>query len=108
MCQIWTSKILFAKEDDIATDAEDLHFALSDAQPPRLAIIETALMSMLSETFESLNPKAAYADYDLLRGDTALRVIDRAVEPGLAALDLEWTDEALEEPTDAVVFCSFV
>lgn len=91
----------FAKEDDIATDAEDLHFALSDAQPPRLAIIETALMDILSETFESLSPKAAYADYDLLSGDTALRVIDRAVEPGLAALDLEWTDEALEEPTDA-------
>jgi len=44
----------FAKEDDIATDAEDLHFALSDAQPPRLAIIETALMDILSETFESL------------------------------------------------------
>ena len=91
----------FAKEDDIATDAEDLHFALSDAQPPRLAIIETALMGILSETFESLSPKAAYADYDLLSGDTALRVIDRAVEPGLAALDLDWTEEALEEPTDA-------
>jgi type II secretory pathway component PulL len=30
-----------------------------------------------------------------------LRVIDRAVEPGRAALDLDWTEETLAQPSDA-------
>ena len=47
-----------------------------------------------------MKPKAAFADYDLLSGDQALLVIDRAVEPGLAGLDLDWTEETLSEPTD--------
>jgi len=90
----------FAKEDDIASGADDLHFALSDTQPPRLAIIENAVMDILSETFDTLKPKAAFADYNLLSGDQALLVIDRAVEPGIAALDLDWTEETLAQPTD--------
>lgn len=90
----------FVKEDDIASSAEDLHFALSDAQPPRMAIVDTALMNIVTETFGTLNPKAAYVDYDLLSGDAAILVIDRAVEPGLAALDLDWTEETLAQPAD--------
>ncbi len=91
----------FAKEDDIASAAEGLHFALSDTQPPHLAVIESGVMDILAETFADMNPKAAYADYDLLSGDKAMLVIDRAVEPGIAALDLDWTDEALVEHTDS-------
>ena len=90
----------FAKEDDIASNADDLHFALSDTQPPHLAIVENVVMDVLTDTLAGLKPKAAYADYDLLRGDTALLVIDRAVEPGIAALDLEWTEEKLTQPSD--------
>ena len=90
----------FAKEDDIASNAEGLHFALSDTQPPHLAIIENTVMEILKETLGGLKPKAAYADYDLLAGNTALLVIDRAVEPGVAALDLDWTEEKLAQPTD--------
>ena len=90
----------FAKEDDIATSAEDLHFALSEIQPPHFAVIENSVMDILNDTLGGLKPKAAYADYDVLSGDTALRVIDRAVEPGVAALDLEWTEEKLAHPTD--------
>ena len=90
----------FAKEDDIASGAEDLHFALSDTQPPRLAVIEKSVMEILSGTFEGFKPKAAYADYDVLSGDQAMLVIDRAVEPGIAALDLDWTEEKLVQPSD--------
>ena len=90
----------FTKEDDIASSADDLHFALSDTQPPRLAVIEKTVMDILNDTLGGLKPKAAYADYDVLSGDTALLVIDRAVEPGIAALDLEWTEEKLAQPTD--------
>ena len=97
----------FAKEDDIASSAVDLHFALSDAQPPRLAVVETDLMTILTETFEALTPKAAYADYDVLSGDAALLVIDRAVEPGIAALDLDWTEESLAQPTDGELATMF-
>lgn len=90
----------FAKEDDIASSADDLHFALSDAQPPRLAVIENSVMDILRETFGTLKPKAAYADFDVLSGEIALQVIDRAVEPGIAALDLDWTEEKLVQLTD--------
>ena len=90
----------FAKEDDIASNAEGLHFALSDAQPPHVAVIESSVMDVLTRTFDGLKPKAAYADYDVLSGDQAMLVIDRAVEPGIAALDLDWTEEALAQPTD--------
>ena len=90
----------FAKEDDIASSADGLHFALSDTQPPRLAVVENAVMVILADTLEGLKPKAAYADYDVLSGDEALLVINRAVEPGIAALDLDWTEESLAQPTD--------
>lgn len=90
----------FAHEDDIANAAEDLHFALSDAQPPRMAVIDRDVMGRLLDTLGALKPKAVYADFDLLSGETALRVIDRAVEPGQAAIDLEWTEENLREPSD--------
>ncbi len=90
----------FAREDDIANGADDLHFALTDEQPPHLAVIDTDVMDRLMETLGGLRPKAAYADYDLLLGDRALHVIDRAVEPGRAALDLDWTDEALTRVSD--------
>jgi len=90
----------FAKEDDIANNTDELHFALSNAQPPKMAIVDIALMDALMETLAGLKPKAAYADFDVLEGDAALRVIDRAVEPGIAGLDLDWTEEVLSEPTD--------
>jgi len=90
----------FAKEDDIASSTDSLHFALSDSQPPHLAIIDKSLMDLLANRLGALKPKAAYADYDLLGGEKAMLVIDRAVEPGIAALDLEWTEEILAEPTD--------
>ena len=90
----------FAKEDDIASSADDLHFALSDTQPPAMAVIDTTVMDALIETLGGLNPKAAYADYDVLDGATAILVIDRAVEPGIAALDLDWTEEVLTELSD--------
>jgi len=97
----------FAREDDIAANAEDVHFALSTDQPPKLAVIDTSVMDSLIATLGALKPKAAYADYDLLTGERALRVIDRAVEPGIAALDLDWTDETLDEPSDADLSAQF-
>lgn len=97
----------YAKDDDIASHADTLHFALSDAQPPKLAIIETGLMDSLGEVLGGLKPKAAYADYDVVMGDTALLVIDRAVEPGLATLDLDWTEETLNQPTDVELVSLF-
>ncbi len=93
----------FAREDDIANSAEDLHFALSDAQPPRLAVIDSAVMDVLTERLSGVKPKAAYADYDVLSGESAILVIDRAVEPGLSAVDLDWTEETLAQPTDAAL-----
>jgi len=97
----------FAREDDIAASADDIHFALSSDQPPQLAVIDKTVMDSLVETLGGLKPKAAYADYDLLTGDRALRVIDRAVEPGQAALDLDWTEETLEAPSDAELAAQF-
>jgi len=97
----------FAREDDIAANADDIHFALSSEQPPQLAVIDKSVMDSLVETLGGLKPKAAYADYDLLTGDNALRVIDRAVEPGQAALDLDWTEETLDEPSDAALAAQF-
>jgi len=91
----------FAREDDIAAGAEATHFALSSEQPPHIAVVEKSVMQSLTETLGILRPKAAYADYDLLEGDTALLVIDRAVEPGRAAIDLAWTKEKLTELPDA-------
>lgn len=85
----------FAREDDIAVSADLLHFALSSDQPPHLAIIDISVMDDMIETLGALKPKAAYANYDLLRGEQAIRVIDHAVEPGIAALDLDWTQETL-------------
>lgn len=90
----------FAREDDIAGNPDDIHYALSADQPPHLAVIDKSIMDAVVDTFGGLKPKAAYVDYDLLRGDRAVLVIDRAVEPGLAALDLNWTNESLLEPTD--------
>lgn len=90
----------FAREDDIANNADDLHFALSDGQPPHLAVVDKDVMNRVLETFGVLRPKAIFADYDLLIGKEALRVIDRAVKPGRAALDLDWTDEVLETLID--------
>ena len=90
----------FAKEDDIASSVDSLHFALSDAQPPHLAVVGNSVMDILMESLGRLKPKAAYADYDVLLGDAALFVIDRVVEPGIAALDLDWTEEKLARPTD--------
>ena len=55
----------FAKEDDIANGADALHFALSDSQPPRLAVIDNAVIHFLIDGTGGLKPKAAYADYDL-------------------------------------------
>ncbi len=93
----------FAREDDIATPADALHFALSEEHPPRLAIIEKSIMDELSNYLVTLKPKAAYVDYDLLKGDQAIRVIDRAVEPGRCALDLEWVDSELLDLTPAQI-----
>lgn len=98
----------FAREDDIAASAETIHFALSSEQPPKLAVIDKSVMESLIETLGQLKPKAAYADYDLLSGDSAIRVLDRAVEPGLSALDLDWTEETLSEPSDADLAAQFV
>ncbi len=97
----------FAREDDIAASAETLHFALSSDQPPKLAVVDKSVMDSLVETLRGLKPKAAYADYDLLEGEHALRVIDRAVEPGQAALDLDWTEETLDELSDAALAAKF-
>jgi len=97
----------FAREDDIAANADDVHFALSADQPPKLAVIDKSVMESLIETLGSLKPKAVYADYDLLTGDRALQVLDRAVEPGIAALDLNWTEETLEAPSDADLAAQF-
>ena len=65
-----------------------------------MAIIDMSIMDALTETLGVLRPKAAYADYDLLEGERAILVIDRAVEPGIAGLDLDWTEEPLDEPSD--------
>ena len=97
----------FAREDDIANSADDLHFSLSDRQPPRLAVIDNAVMDLLVEGTAGLKPKAAYADYDLLSGESAVLVIDRTVEPGLAAIDLDWTEENLTQPTDSELAALF-
>jgi len=91
----------FAREDDIASSADDLHFALSDDQPPRLAVIDQDVMGQLGVSLINLRPKAAYMDYDLLEGEQAILVIDRAVEPGQAALDLDWVEAELVQPPDA-------
>jgi hypothetical protein len=63
-------------------------------------VIEKSVMDILIGAFDGLKPKAAYADYDLLSGDQALLVIDRAVEPGIAGLDLDWTEDALAQPPE--------
>ena len=97
----------FAKEDDIANGADALHFALSDSQPPRLAVIDNAVMDFLIDGTGGLKPKAAYADYDVLSGESAVLVIDRAVEPGLSAIDLDWTEEDLVKPTDSELAALF-
>jgi len=97
----------FAREDDIASHADDLHFALSEAQPPRLAVIDQDVMKRLLDALGGLRPKAVYTDYDLLIGDKALQVIDRAVEPGQAALDLDWTEETLLQPNDGELAAMF-
>ena len=39
----------FAKEDDIANSVDDLHFALSDSQPPKMAVVDTSIMEALLE-----------------------------------------------------------
>lgn len=90
----------FAREDDIASSADDLHFALSDAQPPRLAIVDKLVMERLNEAIAGLRPRAAYVDYDLLEGEQAILVLDRAVEPGQAGLDLDWVESELVQPSD--------
>lgn len=90
----------FAREDDIASSADKLHFALSDDQPPRLAILDLNVMDQLSTALINLRPRGAYVDFDLLDGDQAVLVLDRAVEPGHAALDLDWVEADLIKPTD--------
>ncbi len=97
----------FAREDDVAAGSDITHFALSSEQPPHLAIVSKSVMDVLTDTLGGLKPKAAYADYDVLNGDQAVRVIDRAVEPGRAALDLDWTEETLTEPTDSALAGAF-
>ena len=97
----------FAREDDIATPADGLHFALSEEQPPRLAIIEKSIMGELSTYFAVLKPKAVYTDYDLITGDQAVHIIDRAVEPGQCTLDLDWIDSELLDLTPAQIADQF-
>ncbi len=99
----------FAREDDIAGSADALHYALSDAQPPRLAVVDRAQMEVLLATLETmgLRATAAYADYDLLAGETAVRVLDRVVEPGVAAVDPDWTDAPNVQPSDTDLVALF-
>jgi len=97
----------FAKEDDIANGSESLHFALSDSQPPRIAVVDIEVMDRLIKVLGALRPKAVYADYDLLQGETAIQVIDRVVEPGIAALDLDWTQEPLVKLSDTELASRF-
>jgi len=97
----------FTREDDVAASSETTHFALSTEQPPNLAIVDKAVMDEIRETLGGLKPKAAYADYDILQGDQAVLVIDRAVEPGRASIDLDWTEETLTQPTDAALAAAF-
>ena len=99
----------FAREDDIASAADDLHFALSDAQPPRLAVMSRAQLQDVIGTCRAagLQVKAAFADYDILSGDQGVLVIDRAVEPAQAAVDLDWTDAPLAQPSDADLAAEF-
>ena len=97
----------FAREDDVAASSETTHFALSMEQPPHLAIVDKAVMDLIGENLGGLKPKAAYADYDVLQGDQAVLVIDRAVEPGRASLDLDWTEETLSELTDPALAEAF-
>jgi len=73
----------FVKEDDIANGADALHFALSETQPPRLAVIDTVVMDILVETLAGVKPKAAYADYDVLKGESAILVLDGSYRFGL-------------------------
>ena len=51
----------FAREDDIADSADNIHFVLSSDQPPQLAVIDKSVMDSLVETLGGLKPKAAYA-----------------------------------------------
>ena len=97
----------FAREDDIATPADGLHFALSEEQPPRLAIIEKSIMDELSTYFAALKPKAVYTDYDVITGDQAVHIIDRAVEPGQCTLDLDWIDSELLDLTPPQIAAQF-
>ncbi len=97
----------FAREDDIANATDELHFALSEAQPPELAVVDKQVLDHVFEVLGAMRPKAIHADYTLLMGDAAVRVIDRAVEPQRAAIDLDWTDETLvtlEDPQLATAF----
>ncbi|GGX69300.1 hypothetical protein GCM10011309_19090 [Litorimonas cladophorae] len=97
----------FAREDDIANGADELHFALSDAQPPALAVVDKRIMNQLFEALGASRPKAIFADYDLLMGEEAVLVIDRAVEPQRAAVDLDWTDENLVQLPDSQLASTF-
>lgn len=90
----------FAREDDIAGSADDIHFALSGEQPPHLAVVDKSVMDVMTQTLGVLKPKAAFADYDLLSGGNAVLVLDRVVEPKQAALDLDWTEETLTQLND--------
>lgn len=99
----------FAREDDIAAGADSLHYALDEAQPPRLAVIDRAQMDELLASLSAmgLRATAAYADYDLLSGESAVRVLDRVVEPGVAAIDPDWTEAPVETPDDAALATLF-
>jgi len=97
----------FAREDDIAASADTVHFALSSHQPPKVAVIDKSVMDRLVQTLGGLKPKAAYAEYDLLRGNEAIQILDRAVEPGFAALDIDWKNETLLQPTDRDLAAQF-
>lgn len=94
----------FANEDKIASAPELLHFALSEDQPPRVAIVDTAwLRACLDGVAEAgIFVRSAFADYDLLPSGQRIALLDRVVEGGPfgAALDPDWVDAPTTPVTD--------
>lgn len=96
----------FAHEDKLASNLDDLHFALAPARDETPTIISVVDTDWLESIYESLTAqgfgvKSIVADYDALQlSGRPVAVAGRAVYPGRTgyALDMAWADDVSPLP----------
>jgi len=74
----------FSVEDDLAAPVAGQHVILGKGEDKRIGVIAENKMEAVWTDVSAANivPLAIYADFDILRGEKAVEVMDRTIQPG--------------------------